>query len=215
MNKTKIEWTDLSWNPITGCRHGCPYCYARAMYLRFGRSFEPAFHPDRLGQPLTRRKPSRIFVCSVADILGPGVERGWVEEVIDVMRRASGHTFQVLTKRPDLYHLYDWPINAWLGATATDQRGWDLAADGLRDCVLRDPRRVTFVSAEPLLSRIDPGQWIPHWLIIGAQSGPGGRQPAEEWVAHLESRAAAEGRIPVFHKPNLTIRPEQRREFPA
>lgn len=214
MNRTKIEWCDFSYNPITGCRHGCRYCYARAMYRRFGHSFEPAFHPTRLSQPLRVRKPSRIFLGSVTDLCGPGVEDAWIEAVIDVVRRTPQHTYQALSKAPERWARHDWPANVWLGATATDQAQWNRAADGLRDAVLREPRRITFVSAEPLLSRIDPGQWMPHWLIIGAQTGPGGRQPEDEWVAHLESRAA-EDRIAVFHKPNLTIRPAGRREFPV
>lgn len=215
MNKTTIEWTDWSWNPITGCRHGCAYCYARAMYRRFGRSFEPAFHADRLEQPLRKRTPTRIFLGSVTDLCGPGVEDDWIRAVLHIIRRTPRHTYQVLSKAPERWHRHDWPVNVWLGATATDQRSWDRAADGLRDAVLSEPRRITFVSAEPLLGPITPGQWMPHWLIIGAQSGTGGRQPAEEWVARLEAYAARE-RLPVFHKPNLTIRPEpQRREFPA
>ncbi len=211
MNNTRIEWTDYTWNPITGCRRGCAYCYARAMYRRFGRSFEPTFHPDRLEQPVRHRRPARIFVCSVADILGAGVSREWREAVIDVMRRTPRHTYQLLTTTPGRYAEHDWPRNAWLGATATDQRQWDAARAALAP--LEGAGRVAYISAEPLLGPIAPGGWMPSWLIIGAQTGPGGRQPEEAWVEKLE-RDAAPHDVPIFHKPNLAIRPAPRHEFP-
>lgn len=131
MNRTRIEWTDRTWNPITGCTHGCAYCYARRIYQRFGRSFEPGFHMHRLYEPFRVKRPSRIFLGSVTDLNCDGVRREWVHAVADVCARTPRHTYQVLSKRPDRWCAEDWPPNVWLGATATDQSSWDRAEEAL------------------------------------------------------------------------------------
>jgi protein gp37 len=222
MNKTGIEWCDLSWNPVTGCLHACPYCYARRMARRFGktedaRAFKPEFHQERLDQPLRRRKPSRIFVCSMADLFGQWVTNEWIERVIDVVRRVPRHTFQFLTKNPSRYEGFSFPENAWLGATFTDQWAFELGWRALH----RMDDNITFISAEPMLGPIRLGQeryghvptYRPDWVIIGAQTGPGGRQPEQRWVEDL-TRDAWERGAAVFYKPNLVWPGDSPRDFP-
>ena len=216
MNKTAIEWTDLTWNPVTGCKHGCSYCYARRIYQRFGRSFEPEFHPERMEQPLKKRKPSKIFVCSVADLFGDWVPQRWINQVLDVVRKCPQHTFQFLTKDPRRLPDQYWPENAWVGVTATNQKAWDRATR-----YLPKVNALTFISVEPVLDPIEVGNWMPDWLIIGAQTGPGGFQPKREWVGKLTQAARAfdkqnlvwKNACAVFYKPNL-IWENAPREFP-
>jgi protein gp37 len=103
-DKSRIAWTDATWNPVTGCSKvspGCAHCYAETLSLRFGRSFEVTLHPDRLDLPLRWRKPRRVFVNSMSDLFHPEVPAGFIDAVVAVMAAAHGHTFQVLTKRPE------------------------------------------------------------------------------------------------------------------
>ena len=97
MNKTKIEWTDFSWNPVSGCLHNCPYCYAKSMYNRFGRSFEPTFHPEKLNEPLKFKNKKMIFVCSVADLFGWWVDEKWIKAIIEITKVTPHLTYQFLT----------------------------------------------------------------------------------------------------------------------
>jgi protein gp37 len=104
MNRTKIEWTDYTWNPITGCLHGCEYCYARKIAARFKKvfpnGFEPTFHQERLRDPFDVKKPSKIFTVSMGDMFGEWVHGKWITQVFDVMGACNWHTFLVLTKNP-------------------------------------------------------------------------------------------------------------------
>lgn len=194
MNRTKIEWADWTWNPITGCLHGCPYCYARRAaedgpYLR-GRGgydavhpFEPAFHPNRLSEPCgPRQRPSLIFVSSMGDALGEWVPREWISQVIDVCQRAPRHRFLWLTKNPARYVEFDWPVNCWLGTSVTGYG--DPQNDEYYRLVylasaaeLKAPGR-TFISLEPFTSRVRfgllslPHTWAAAWVIMGAQTNP-------------------------------------------
>jgi len=213
MNKTKIEWTDRTWNPVTGCRHGCGYCYARSMARRFGRDektrrFEPQFKPERLSQPLRVRKPEKIFVCSVSDLMGRWVPAAWIKSVLHVVEMCPRHTFQCLTKNPERYNEFDWPENAWLGATTVDQSALDCAADAMDDL-----QAVTFISAEPLLGPVRLNGWRPNWVIVGAQTGPGRNQPDRRWVRDLTADAR-KANAAVFYKPNL-VWDSPPREFPT
>lgn len=212
MNKTSIEWTDMSWNPITGCLHECDYCYARSMARRFqwtpgARTFKPEFHPKRLVQPSRKRKPQKIFVCSMADLLGEWVPREWISDIIQVMRDCPEHTFQILTKNPERIKAFDWPENVWVGGSAVDQVMYDRAMD-----VLADLDHVTYVSVEPMLGPVRMNGFSPDWVIIGAQSGPGGKQPETKWVEDLSRDTRTKGAA-LFYKPNL-IWDNPPREFP-
>jgi len=205
-----INWTDATWNPVTGCLHGCPYCYARRIAERFGRGFEPEFHADRLSEPLHYRSPLKVFVGSTADQFGTWVPREWNNAVFDVVRRCPQHTFQFLTKAPrNLVRYNPFPANCWVGATANNQA----MIDNALFCLALVKATVRFVSAEPLLGPIDADLSAIEWLIIGAQTGPGGHQPDPAWVVRLIECARASGTA-VWFKDNLAW-PTQINEWPA
>ena len=208
MNKTKIEWTDYTWNPVTGCLHGCEYCYARKISMRFNGHFEPEFHEDRLEQPYKAKKPSKIFVSSMGDLLGEWVKPEWIERVIITAKYNPRHTFQFLTKNPKRYREFDWPYNCWLGATATNQKEYDKAATVFVD---GDFENTFFISCEPLLGKIKMRIVWLDWLIIGSQTNPD-KQPEKEWVKMLLDKAKAD-RTFVFCKNNLDY-PDKPQEFP-
>jgi len=199
VNKTKIEWTDYTWNPVTGCKTGCEYCYARAISHRFGSSFEPTFYPNRLQQPLLRLKPSKIFPVSMGDIMGPWVPDDWIEEVLKVVRAAKWHTFQFLTKWPDRYIDFDFPPNAWLGATCTTESRLPQTINALEPLDLN----VRYISAEPLMSGC--GGTLPEWLdwlLIGAMTGPRAQRPPTVWVEDWVG-SARRNNIRLFIKNNV------------
>lgn len=213
MNKTKIDWTDWTWNPVTGCLHGCPYCYARATARRWGKSpaektFEPMFHPERISQVKQAKAGDKVFVCSMADLFGKWAPSEWIEHVLAEVVKRPDVIFQFLTKNPSRYLDFQWPENAWLGATATDDGSWEEAV------ISFPPGGIAFISCEPLLKEIRPLSDEIDWLIIGAQTGPQAFQPKEEWVKRLEDFADA-AQVPVFHKDNLECRRGRaRKEFP-
>ena len=210
LGENGINWTDATWNPVTGCLHDCPYCYARAFAHRLHRSFEPAYHPERLSEPLARKVPTKIFVGSNADLFGDWVPAKWVRDVLDIVRRCPQHTFQFLTKAPhNLVKYNPWPDNCWVGATATDQAMMDNAVFCLS--LVRAP--VRFVSAEPLLGPIRADLSPLDWVIIGAKTGKRPQQPRPQWVADLVSDARTGGAA-VWYKDNLTADPRIN-EWPA
>lgn len=171
MAKTKIEWADRVWNPVTGCTkvsEGCRNCYAELMASRFwkDRKFtDVRIHPDRLDQPLSWKKPARVFVNSMSDLFHPDIPFEFIDEVFYIMRVAEHHTFMVLTKRPErMLKFLEWqkPIrwpanwvghqpNVWLGVSVEDQG----TADKRIPLLLQTPAAVRFVSCEPLLGPID------------------------------------------------------------
>jgi len=189
MNRTGIEWTDLTWNPITGCRKGCPYCYARRMAYRLrGRMgypeddpFQPLLHTDRLDEPLEIRKPKLIFPVSMGDIFGEGVPEEWIFTVFDRMRKAKQHLFQVLTKCPEnIPGDLEIPDNVWMGVSVSS--GWDMPRFALLmdQAVVGGWKGRTFISVEPLHGGVyeegyyGPGHRLrraPPWVIIGAETG--------------------------------------------
>jgi protein gp37 len=208
MNLTGIEWTDYTWNPVTGCKHDCEYCYARKISNRFNRSFEPQIHEKRLKEPysagVVSRRPIKIFVCSMADLFGGWVPDEWIEKVLEVVRDNPDKIFQFLTKNPKRYHEFDFPKNAWLGITATNQKQYREALSvniGLYSNWKKS--NICFVSFEPLLNEIDPNASCPpDWFIIGSQTNPN-IQPKREWVDKI-IRFADRRDIPYFVKKNLT-----------
>ena len=225
MNKTKIEYVDYTWNPVVGCLHGCPYCYARRIAERFkgGKEYPLGFEPTshlskRINEPMLVKKPSKIFVCSMADLFGSWSWKvPWsggkvtgddvINAILFVVRKCPQHTFMFLTKNPTGYLKYDFPENAWLGMTVTHLEGKRVIYGG-------DKGGKRFVSLEPLLGGPDGEIEFRNidLLIIGAQTGPGAVKPKPEWVQGIIDEARAH-KIPVFLKDNLKW-PEQIREFP-
>lgn len=240
MNKTKIEWTDWTWNPMTGCwgpggtaekPRRCPYCYAERIAPRVwamqGRPpiadpFMPMFWPERLDEPRKVKHPVKIFVCSMADLFGDWVPSPWIRAVLEVAEKCPQHTFQFLTKNPKrLSDFNPWPDNCWVGTTITNQAD----ADKNLPWILKVKAPVLFVSHEPLLGEINlqksvnhlAGLTIPHyhqsklgWGIIGALKS---RRPDSEWVTMLLQQYHA-ARVPVFLKDNLNY-PLRRQEWPT
>lgn len=198
---TGIEWTESTWNPVTGCSKvspGCAHCYAEAISLRFGwsrRAWTPAnanenvvLHPERLDQPRRWRRPRTIFVNSMSDLFHENVPLAFIEKVFFVMAECEQHVFQVLTKRaerlaevaPDLH----WPPNVWIG-TSIESNRWVHRADYIRQV----PAAIRFVSAEPLLGALDRLDLEGiEWLIVGGESGHRHRPIREEWVRDLRDR---------------------------
>ncbi len=191
---TRIEWTNKTWNPVTGCTKvspGCDHCYAERLSNRFGRDFtQVTRHPNRLDAPLHWREPSYIFVNSMSDLFHPHVPFAFVDQVFDIIRQCPQHTFQILTKRPSRMWRYpgQWPTNAWAGVSIESQEyAW--RADTLR----RVPTAVRFLSVEPLVAPITTLnlQGI-HWVIVGGESGPGHRPMDINWVRALRDQCVQE-----------------------
>ena len=226
---TSIEWTDATWNPMTGCTKistGCDNCYAhllahtktRARYLsqlpvrdtQANRDdpFAPRFWEDRLTQPLGWRQPKRIFVNSMSDVFHAHFSLEQIRQVFEVMARASQHQFQVLTKRPEraarLAPHLTWSENIWLG---TSVENMDVAArvDALRGIQMA---HVRFISAEPLLGPLDDLDLTGiHWVIGGGESGPGHREVDPAWARGLRDRCVDAG-VAFFWKQWGGARPK-------
>jgi protein gp37 len=193
------------------------------MARRFGqddmtRGFLPQFHESRFEEPVHRKKPARIFVCSTADLFGDWIPHPVIRRIRNIVKTCPQHTFQFLTKNPYRYREFKpWPQNAWLGVTVTtDDKLY--YADPAMTFARRSATEIQFASVEPMLGRIDlkgPDHWAPDWLIIGAQTGPGAKLPEVHWVRRLTDQAVERG-IPVFHKRSLlALSPKfNRRELP-
>lgn len=225
-----IEWARWSWNPVTGCKHGCPYCYARDFANRFyPEKFEPTFKPHRLDAPKNTNIPEQakqdvgyknVFVCSMADLFGDWVPKEWIDAVLKSVAENPQWNFLFLTKNPKRYLEFDFPVNSWIGTTVDCQDRVNEAERVFQE--LRDRQvgsSVLFLSCEPMLTPIiftNLELW--DWVIIGGSSGNSQTpaiQPEWEWVEGLlkQARDAFDGYgLSVYFKPNLTIRP---REYPA
>jgi protein gp37 len=210
-DRSTIEWTEATWNPITGCSKvspGCAHCYAERFAERWrgidGHPYEQGFDlklwPERLDIPLRWRRPRLIFVNSMSDLFHEDVPLGFIQRVFDVMAQAHWHTFQVLTKRherlAELADRLEWPVNVWIGVSIENKR-WVCRADFLREV---RAAAVRFISAEPLLGPLF-GLDLDgiDWLIAGGESGPGHRPVREEWIVDLRDRCATAG-VPFFFK---------------
>ena len=207
---SSIEWTEATWNPVTGCTKispGCKFCYAERMakrlqamgQARYRNAFDLTLQPDALEAPLHWKKPRVIFVNSMSDLFHKDVPLEYIQRCFDVMRRASQHTYQVLTKRPEraaeLAADLPWPRNVWMG-TSVERADYAWRAQALKDI----PAHVRFLSVEPLLG---PIQRLPlsgiHWVIVGGESGPGARPMAVEWVRQIRDRCLSRN-VPFFFK---------------
>jgi protein gp37 len=265
VNKTNIEWCDYTWNPVTGCLHGCEYCYARRIAKRFegggyGKEmgmfiakhrddafkspyvidephytqtkddwyrvapypfgFEPTFHRYRLNEPQQVKKPSKIFVCSMADLFGDWVPGDWIEEVFRACEDAAQHKYLFLTKNPKglkyPFHQYFNNKNWWIGTSVTcnadHQRAWDLLQETTR-------KTNKFLSIEPIHGEFDLVKYdllykgypkivtigdYYNWVIVGAETGNRKDKiiPKREWIENIVS-ACRHADVPVFMKDSL------------
>ena len=202
-DRSRIEWTEATWNPVTGCSEvspGCAHCYAKTFAERWrgvpGHPYEQGFDlrlwPERLDVPLRWRRPRVVFVNSMSDLFHEDIPDDYVAEVFDVMVRAEQHTFQVLTKRherlAELASQLPWPRNVWMGVTIENRR-FVHRADYLREV----PAAVRFISAEPLLGPLERLDLSGvDWLIAGGESGPRHRRIDVAWVTDLRDRCLAE-----------------------
>lgn len=227
MNRSSIEWTDYTWNPVTGCNHGCTYCYARRLAEgrlrgRFGydNGFEPTLHMNRLCEPEKVKKPSKIFTCSMGDLFGEWVPSRWISSVLIFIRKSPQHQFQILTKNPSrLSRWSGFPKNVWLGTSV----------DGLGDSMkriqilreLQSNGNIKFVSFEPLLADVaNMHEWRMgyntdgiDWVIIGAQTGPKAIPPRLDWVKNIMFDCQW-AEVPFFLKDNVPWQGSRPQEFP-
>lgn len=201
MNKQgdgKIDWTDYSWNPVSGCLHACPYCYMMRMEKRFPGIMKPAFHPKRLCQPEKLKKPSLIFVGSSGDMWGDFIPRDWIRYVLNICSFTPQHLYQFLTKNPKRYLEFAPISNCWHGTT---DDGTERTKNNIRDLVFAVSASRRFVSFEPLLNAIEPDLTGIQWVIIGANSNKNAERPPKKWADTIIDLAWKKD-IPVFMKDN-------------
>lgn len=196
---TSIEWTESTWNPVTGCDKisaGCKNCYAARMAARlqamgqpnYRNGFRLTLQPQMLDLPLRWRKPQRIFVNSMSDLFHKDVPISYIQAVFDTMRRANWHQFQVLTKRADrlleVSPQLEWPGNVWMGVSVENA-----ACASRIACLVQSGAQVKFLSLEPLLGPI-PSLDLNgvDWVIVGGESGPLARPVRPEWIADLRDQ---------------------------
>ncbi len=231
MSKTKIEWCDRTWNPITGCSQiapGCKNCFSKTMTKRlkamgqekYKHGFDKVVcHESELVKPLKWKKPAMVFVCSMADLFHKDVSFGFIDEVLDTIKRCPRHNFQLLTKRPERMHdFFKWskqgsdtlPLgNLWIGTSVSTQAD----ADKNIPWLLKTPAKVRFISAEPLLEKVnfpprlilkpDAPDYVGmaaiatgehalteyngiHQIIVGCESGHNRRPFDEDWATHIK-----------------------------
>ena len=207
---TSIEWTDTTWNPVTGCTKispGCKNCYAERMagrlqamgQPRYRNGFDLTLQEDVVEQPLTWRRPRRVFVNSMSDLFHVDVPAAFIARVFATMVAAPQHSFQILTKRPErvveLAGELPWPTNVWMG-TSIERQDYAWRSSMLR----KVPARVRFLSVEPLLGPIPrlPLTGID-WVIVGGESGPGARRMDPEWARSIRDQCVSRA-VPFFFK---------------
>jgi protein gp37 len=213
--RSSIEWTDATWNPVRGCTKispGCKHCYAETFAERFrgvkGHPYEQGFDirlvPDKLAEPLRWRTSKRVFVNSMSDLFHEEVPDSYIESVADVMVQAHWHTYQVLTKRSRrMRDLLETKLrfaaakpHIWWGTSVEDKKHGVPRIDDLRSA----PARVRFLSIEPLLEELGPLKLSGiHWVIVGGESGPGARPMQRVWVISVR-RQCRQQNVPFFFK---------------
>lgn len=208
---SKIEWTEQTWNPVTGCSKvspGCKHCYAETMARRlqamgaggYGDAFKLTLQPARLVQPLARRKPTVWFVNSMSDLFHEEVPDAYIDNVMEVIRATPQHTYQILTKRADRLPKYfagrQVPENVWLGVSVEDKGFGVPRIDQLR----RVKAPIRFLSIEPLLEDLGKLDLFGiHWVIVGGESGPESRPMHPEWARRIK-RQCLDAEVAFFFK---------------
>lgn len=241
MDKTKIEWCESTWNPVTGCLHGCEYCYARKIAVRFGgsqkyanifeesepvrnqagkilpypHSFSPTLHRYRLDVPQKWTEPRTIFVCSMADLFGEWVPDEWIEAVFDACEKVPQHRYLFLTKNPKRYiELADKEQ-----LPCSDNMWYGSTVTSMENYFSSEKSFNTFLSIEPLLTSISPLTINSvKWIIIGAETGNRKNKvvPEKTWIDSIVNDCSSNN-IPVFMKDSLIPivgEENMRREFP-
>lgn len=208
--QSTIEWTEATWNPLTGCTKispGCKLCYAERMSVRlkamgqrnYRNGFKLTLHPQMLDAPLHWRKPQMIFVNSMSDLFQDKVPKQFIMNVFGTMRKANWHQFQVLTKRSGrllkLNNQLDWPENVWMGVSVENEK-YQYRIDDLR----QTKAAIKFLSLEPLLGPL-PNLDLSgiDWVIVGGESGPGARPMNQEWVTSIRDQCS-DANVPFFFK---------------
>ncbi len=207
---SKIEWTQCTWNPVTGCTKispGCLNCYAERMARRlqamgqpnYRNGFEVTLHPHMLELPLRWKQPRTVFVNSMSDLFHADVPLDFIRQVFDVMGRTPQHHFQILTKRSErlaeLSGELPWPPHVWMGVTVESAE-----YTGRIDHLRRTRAAIKFISFEPLLGAIANASLEGiDWVIAGGESGPGARPMAYDWATNMRDQCLA-AQIPFFFK---------------
>lgn len=208
---SNIEWTEQTWNPVTGCTKvspGCKHCYAETMSRRlqamgatgYENGFRLSLLPERLNQPLQRRKPTMYFVNSMSDLFQDEVPEGFIEKVFDIINRTPHHTYQILTKRSENMKSYfanrTVPENAWLGVSVEDKK---YGKPRIQDLATIEAQ-TRFLSVEPLLENLGRLKLEGiHWVIVGGESGPSARPMEKEWVLDIRDQCL-EANVDFFFK---------------
>ena len=209
-SNSAIEWTEATWNPVTGCSKispGCKHCYAERMARRlkamgqpnYRNGFEVTLHEHALEIPLRWKKPQVIFVNSMSDLFHKDVPTEFILKVFDVMNRAHWHEYQVLTKRPErvseLDNLLKWKSNIWMG-TSVESGKYTWRIDALR----QTSAHIKFLSLEPLLGPLQKLNLKKiNWVIVGGESGPGARAMNAEWALDIRDQCI-KSNVPFFFK---------------
>jgi protein gp37 len=199
MNTTKIEWTDKTWNPVTGCTKrssGCANCYAENMARRlcamgqekYKNGFQLTVHEDVLDEPLAWENPHTIFVCSMSDLFHEKVPFDYIDKIFDTIRSTPQHKYQILTKRAEIMLEYfssrSVPDNSWIGVTVENKKVLS-RIDALRQI----DAKIHFLSVEPLLEDLGEINLTNiQWVIVGGESGPNARPMQEEWVLNIQKQ---------------------------
>ena len=207
MSKTKIQWTERTWNPVTGCSkvsEGCRHCYAETMakrlqgmgQKRYANGFTLTLHPEALNEPKKVKEPSMFFVCSMADLFHKDVPFDFVDKVMETIEACPRHTFQILTKRPErmveyfigrakrLHRLFDLPDNVWVGVTVESER--EIPRISVLRRLLTHSKNIKFISCEPLLGDLGMLNLAAiDLVIVGGESGPQARPMQKQWVLNI------------------------------
>lgn len=210
MAQSSIEWTEMTWNPTTGCdkiSQGCKFCYAETLSKRlkamgqekYKDGFKLRLHPDSLNTPYSWRKAKRVFVNSMSDLFHKDVPLDYIQKVFKVMNDCNKHQFQVLTKRADrlaeLHTELQWTENIWMGVSVENKEVLDRI-----DFLRTTGAHIKFLSIEPLIGDLGELNLLGiDWVIVGGESGPGARQMKKEWVLNIKDQCAKQG-VAFFFK---------------